>query len=55
MTYCDNLNMLSIGLGNGMIVSYTLEIESYVYSGNSPEAVHSANRPQNQAAAPQLL
>jgi len=33
MTYCDNLNMLSVGLSNGMIVSYTLEIESFVYSG----------------------
>ena len=36
ITYCDSLDMLSVGLSNGMIVSYTLEIESFVYSGSSP-------------------
>ena len=32
MTYCQNIDMLSVGLSNGQIVNYTLDIESYVYN-----------------------
>ena len=28
LTYCDNLDLLSVGLSNGMIVNYTFEIQS---------------------------
>lgn len=33
MTYCHDSDMLSVGLSNGQIVNYTLEIESFVYTG----------------------
>ena len=36
MTYCENFDMLSVGLSNGQIVNYTLEIESFVYTGDKP-------------------
>ena len=35
MTYYKNMDMLSVGLSNGQIVNYTLEIESFVYTGDS--------------------
>ena len=31
MAYCDQLDMLCIGLSSGEIICYTLEIESFVY------------------------
>ena len=49
MTYCDNLNMLSIGLSNGMIVSYTMEIESFVYTSSNAKNVQNVSRPPKQA------
>ena len=36
MTYCSDSDMLSVGLSNGQIVNYTLEIESFVYTGDRP-------------------
>ncbi len=32
MTYHEDCDMLSIGLSNGQIVNYTLEIESFAYN-----------------------
>ena len=34
MTYFQETDMLSVGLSNGQIVNYTLEIESFVYTGD---------------------
>ena len=34
MTYHDDCDMLSIGLSNGQIVNYTLEIESFAYNSD---------------------
>ena len=28
LTYCNNLDLLSVGLSNGMIVNYTFDIQS---------------------------
>lgn len=55
MTYCDNLNMLSVGLSNGMIVSYTLEIESFVYSSSNAKGVENFNRQRSNKQAPRQL
>jgi len=38
MTYYEGLDMLSVGLNNGSIITYTFEIESFVHSGGSTEA-----------------
>ncbi len=39
MTYCSNLDMLSIGLSNGQIVNYTFEIESFVYTQDTDTSI----------------
>ena len=38
MTYCDSLELLSVGLSNGMVVSYSFDIESYIYQGEDLSA-----------------
>ena len=64
MTYCDHMSMLSVGLSNGMIVTFTLQIESYNYSGGlkihkQAEMNSSNNKSQNkkpiQRSSRQLL
>ena len=50
LTFCDNLSMLSVGLSNGFIVSYTLEIESFVYTSSNAQSVQNFNRPPKQAS-----
>jgi len=44
MTFCEEYDMLSIGLSNGQIVNYTLEIESYVYNENTDTSISPANQ-----------
>ena len=44
MTYCSDSDMLSVGLSNGQIVNYTLEIESFAYTGDRPPK---ANKTRN--------
>ena len=49
MTYCSDSDMLSVGLSNGQIVNYTLEIESFVYTGDRPlKAPKSQNLPHKK-------
>ena len=35
LAFCDQLDMLIVGLSNGQIVTYTFEIESYVATSDS--------------------
>ena len=52
MTYCNELDLLSVGLLNGQVVQFTFDIESFVYSAaqddgssnQSPSGVRPPNK-----------
>ena len=45
LTYCDQFDMLSVGLSNGQIVTYTLEIESFVYTNDTDTSISPSDAP----------
>jgi len=46
LTYCDQFDMLSVGLSNGQIVTYTLEIESFVYTNDTDTSISPSDKEQ---------
>ena len=49
ITYYEEMDMLSVGLSNGQIVNYSLEIESYAATSDTDTRLSPSERPQSKA------